>query len=109
MKIEYDYLIAPFDSKTSLEDFADKHGLTLLVGERTANCWTNDRFYARFKHISVKNKDGDGFCVVMGDGPTADEAICKYADAISGRTIVIDTTEKSHKEIQVPQLTYNHD
>lgn len=105
MNIEYHYLDNATEQTTKLEDFADKHDLTMFVGERTKEFWPNDRFYAHFKRGEIK----DSGCLigVHGNGPSVEEAILDYAKAISGRILVINALTRSRKEIQVPQLTYN--
>lgn len=89
--------------ETSIEQFADNHGLVMVVRERP-----NDRraglcrFYAQFKGAEIKE---DCFLVGMfGDGNTPEDAIYDYSKRISRKLLVVDAMANSRREIQVQKL-----
>lgn len=79
-------------NRLTLEEFANKHGLEMVVTERT-----NGSFYASFRRFLVK--EGCMRRGVYGDGKTPEEAIKNYAPQISQHVIVDD-----NREILVPCL-----
>jgi hypothetical protein len=95
---------------SSLEAFADKHGLVLCVTERALDRWQRERkierFLAYFERAEVKE------CGVLrsayGNGATENEAIADYVDQISGEVLVINAYSAGRVEIRVPRLTYEH-
>lgn len=84
-------------SAATLEGFAKRHNLTMLVVERERPLVPGMNFYAQFKNVTVKN----GWLAVdaYGDGITETAAIEDYAHEISGRTIFVNG-----REIEVPLL-----
>jgi len=87
-----------------IEDFADINNLTMLVNERQTPLESSGRFYARFSNVDVL--DGSFLVGEHGNGSTPEEAIKKYANQISFKTIVCSATSIKRKEIKVPRLTY---
>jgi len=83
--------------KMELSEFADKHGLTLLVVERE-----DGSFYAHFKNAEVV---GDGVLISdFGNGSDEDSAILNYALKISLKSFVLNFNTPNMKEIRVPKL-----
>ena len=84
----------------TLEEFADKHDLTLVINERRDP--SLPRFYAQFKNCEVKE------CGVLrlsyGDGDTPEKAIENYQKEINLKTIVIDAYMSNRREIDAPHL-----
>ena len=103
MTIEYEYLSESKHSM-SLEEFADKHNLIMVVKERARDFWPKSRFYAQFKNAEVK----EGACLrgTYGNGETELRAITAYASEISGHLLVVDAFTEKRLEIQVPELTF---
>jgi hypothetical protein len=87
--------------RISIEDFADKHNLTLELHERT-----DGTFFVHFMHADVK----EGDCLLVGkygDGQNEDFAIQDYCKEISNETLVISAfSKKDRREIRVPRLFY---
>ena len=69
-----------------LEDFADKHGLKMVVRERMQQPHPNAKFYACFENVEIK--DGIILRSPHGNGATVEEAIKEYATEISKRHLV---------------------
>lgn len=90
-----------------IEDFADNHGLTMEVHERSPHDavvggWRNGeaRFYAHFSNCSVMF---DGCLVSMfGDGRDEVSAINDYAQRISGRRLALNAGSALRREIVAP-------
>lgn len=105
MKIER----KPADRQT-LEAFADQHGLTMEIAERTrtdlARCfdYSKMRFYAAFKGVDVS--DGCMLSNSHGNGGTEDEALQDYARQISGKKLVLGAFTAERREIYAPEITY---
>ncbi len=98
MEIETEFL-----ERMSIDEFADKHGLTMKVVERDIDLGPAMRFYAYFNDAEVKlNGVYEGR---FGDGATPEDAITDYAKRISLLTIVIDAYSASRREIRVPVLS----
>lgn len=92
------------EADTTLDAFADNHGLIMEVRERTLDRWARERniprFIASFKHAEVK---GDGVLSSMyGDGDTPEVAITNYAQQIRGETLVINAYTQQRREVRCP-------
>jgi hypothetical protein len=89
----------------TIQEFADKHELTMRVNERPKPIGSPDRFYASFVGAEIM----DGGCLVgmFGDGATEEDAITAYARRIELRTLVIDAMGSSRRAIPVPRLWVN--
>lgn len=91
---------------STLEAFADAHGLELVITERRMDRWQREnrlkRFLARFDHVEVS--DGSMLIGTYGEGDTEDEAIRGYADLISSEKLVVDAWKATRREIQAPRL-----
>ncbi|MEN6320631.1 MAG: hypothetical protein ABFD82_17985 [Syntrophaceae bacterium] len=88
----------------TIEDFADKHGLTMVVDERKKPVGDPDRYWAEFDHSEV----GDG-CILIGtygNGATPEEAIDDYAGKIELKRLVINAFGENRTEIDVPRLIH---
>lgn len=97
MQIETDYI-----AKMTIEEFAEKHNLTMQITERNAKENDPARYYARFKRSDIK---GDGVLIgSYGDGATPEDAIRDYARTINLKTLVIDGNTDTHREIKVPRI-----
>ena len=96
-------------SSDTLENFADKHGLVMLVNERIpANLggrWDESlRFYAHFDDAEVKK--GGFLSATHGNGASVEEAIESYMAAISEQLLVVNAYGGIHrKEIRMPRFT----
>ena len=87
--------------RITIEEFADKHSLTMEVNERPA--WFKDdsrRFYASFDGAEVG--DGRFLTGAFGDGRTEEDAIAAYGVEITGKTIVMGAYTDKRREITVP-------
>jgi len=94
-------------NRMPLTKFADEHGLTMQIGERTETfyCGTdfeNARFYARFKDCEVA--DDHVLRGVYGNGSTPERAMDAYAKAISGQKLVVGAYTAQRREIYAPEL-----
>lgn len=107
MKVEYNFI-----EMSTLEEFAKKHYLTLVVTERTKKeidfCASihggyGHRFYVEFKHGDIKK--GIMLHSTFGNGNTIEDAVNDYAKKISGEILVIDALTENRREIRVPQLS----
>lgn len=87
----------------SLEDFAAKHGLEMVVFERpldVAEDLTLKRYYARFRNVDIKRG-----CMVGGgggNGNTPEQAIADYAQMIRGCRLVYDAFGNNRREFTAP-------
>lgn len=88
----------------SLEDFAEKHGLELVVTERILDGWHRERntprYIARFKNTEIKR----GACLagVYGEGDSPENAIKEYAQCIIGERLIINAMANDRREIVAP-------
>lgn len=101
MKIERRYV-----PTSTLEEFAERHDLTMVVCERGIHATSagTPRYFAYFSHAEVLDK---GFLVGVcgGDDDTEQAAISDYARRISEKTLVIDPFDKhKRRELAVPRL-----
>lgn len=87
----------------SLKKFAQLHGLTLLVRERSTPIGDPMRFYARFEDCEVK----EGFLLSnsVGNGKTEKEAILDYANNIETKNLVFRAYRADRRDIVVPRFT----
>lgn len=97
MKIIYSYVVP--EEEMTLEEFADKHNLTMYVYERKNK--NLPRFYARF---DAEVSEGRFLKSVFGEGDTPEEAIVDYIPQISQKLLVLNAYSRSRKEIKVPKL-----
>ena len=88
--------------ESTIEAFADKHGLVMEARERGSRVSPNSRWYAHFENVEVK----DGNCLVgsFGNGSTPNEAIQEYSQVISEKIIVVSAYTNKRREIIVPRL-----
>jgi hypothetical protein len=84
-----------------LTEFADRHGLTVVIHERDANRGRLPRYFAMFDPMAEVMENGM-LGVAAGDGETPEEAMRKYAKSMAGRRIVIGAYTRNRKEIEVP-------
>lgn len=85
-----------------VEEFADAHGLKMVVRERGANHHPNARFYASFEGIEVK--DGCILSGPFGNGATPEEAIKNYLPEISKRVLVHNAYRDDRRVFTAPIL-----
>lgn len=93
--------------KDTLEGFADKHGLVLVIEEmKSSPMGSVGRFTARFKNTETKNYTGSKIlCSTFGSGSTEQAAVIDYMRSISEAIMVIDAmSETGRREIEVPAL-----
>lgn len=87
-------------------DFADRHGLELVVRERSDP--GSYRWYASFKNVEIK--EGVLLVSAFGDGESIGAAVGQYARKISGQTIVVNAMHTDRRrEIRVPRLSIGQD
>jgi hypothetical protein len=87
--------------EATVEQFADKHGLTMIVSERENQ--ELPRFSAHFEDAEIQS---DGFLVsTYGDGETEAEAICDYGGKISLQILVFKAYTSHRWEVRVPRIT----
>jgi len=85
-----------FEPEMTLQEFADVHGLTMEVNERSYP--DLPRFHARFEGVEIAV---NGFLLgEFGDGETEEEAIEHYRKVIQNKLLVY----RSEKRVQVPRL-----
>lgn len=72
----------------SFESFCGKHGINLVVHERSKRLKGLKRWYCSAKHL-VEISDGVFLYSVSGDGDTPDEAIENYKRRILGQKLKI--------------------
>lgn len=92
--------------QTTIEDFAERHGLVMEIHERPKPIGDPARYYAHFKSAEAR----EGSCCLIGlfgNGATPEEAVAEYATEISLRTLIIDAMRESRREIRVPRLSAN--
>jgi len=82
--------------RMTLEDFADKHNLEMIVREYDWG-WA-----ASFENAEVK--DGSVLISEYGSGSDPESAILNYKKIISDKTLVIGAYTTSRREICVPVL-----
>ena len=87
----------------TIEEFAEKNNLLMVITERSLGMDDPLRFYAHFKKCEVK---GYGVLIsTYGNGATPDAAVEHYARKIELTTLVCNAfSSKNRKEIQVPRL-----
>ncbi len=95
MKIETEYI-----PEMTIEEFADQHGLVMIVRERAVDIGASHRYYARFQNVEVE--ENGLLASESGDGSTPAEAIVAYGHAISLRRIRNGT--EGDVRINVPRL-----
>jgi len=89
----------------TIEQFADDHDLIMEIHERRATERTQthlSRYYCHFRRGEIK--DGSKLIGATGNGNTKAEAITNYANRISERKLVINSTRTGRKELDVPRL-----
>ena len=98
MKIKIDRL-----PRMTLEEFADKNDLTIVVKERPSGYRWTSKFYAMFEGPWYV-KEGEYFVKgSFGNGDTPEEAIADYAKEISEQTLVYKHSNND-TDIKVPIL-----
>jgi len=86
----------------TIEEFADKYDLTMVVKERRNPSAPSSRYYAMFDGCEVTDR-----CMLSplyGNGPSQDQAISAYAEEISLKTIAFNAMESNRMEIVAPRL-----
>jgi len=96
MNIKYNYI-----QPISLQEFAERYNLTMVVNERDHRIGGVERFYAEFEDCEVR--DGALLISAIGNGHDEFDAIENYARSISGRTLVM-TMPGKQVVIPVPKL-----
>jgi len=90
--------------ESTLEKFADEHGLILQMYERSKIGYYEKlpRWYCSFAGVEIL---GDGVLIgASGNGETEQEAMIDYASQLTMQTIVINSYRKDRIEIKVPRL-----
>lgn len=86
----------------TIREFAQLHGLEMVVTERRGELKSPSRFYAQFKNAEVK---GNGtLSSEYGNGNTPEAAILDYIPHIELKTLAIGAYTDSRRDIQVPRL-----
>jgi hypothetical protein len=95
-------IVVNFVPRMTIEEFAEKHDLTMEVHERREYDREYKRFYAHFRHCDIE-QDG---CYIgaFGNGLTPEDAIRDYTLKISLKDIVIEALTKNAVHIEVPRL-----
>lgn len=86
-------------SGLTLEQFADKYGLTMRVEERRYR--DLPRYHAAFDGVEVI--EGLSLAGVHGNGETPGSAIADYAVRLRGQRIAVDAFRPTRREIQCPR------
>lgn len=91
--------------RMTLEEFADTHGLTMEVHERSGLYGFpeghSSRWYAHFKNAEVRHGES---CLrsAYGNGRTPEEAIANYEPEISEQELIVNAGTPARREIPVP-------
>lgn len=93
--------------RIKLEDFADKHKLTLEIHERSEKDWVDNnrpfhKYYAEFGSCEIK--EGCVLSSAYGNGSTKEEAIEDYKKQISNVHLVFGAYTKKRKDIITPYI-----
>lgn len=91
--------------ESTIEEFADLHGLTMMVYERGKGTDQNMKFFAHFDHDASVAEDGL-LRYTFGNGCTPGEAIYNYAREISEEMLVLNGNREDEKRIRVPRLRH---
>lgn len=83
----------------TLEEFADKHGLEMVVRERPATM-NLPRFYASFEDVEISR--GVTLTSTFGDGASPEEAVRNYARRIAGGRLVVGAGTPQREEFDAP-------
>jgi hypothetical protein len=99
--------VREFVPESTLEEFADRHGLVMRVVERSAETiayWRGDcfRFYANFDGAEVG--EGSILASASGNGNTEADAIRDYGVRISEKLLIVDAMKPTRREIRVPRI-----
>jgi len=95
--------------ESTIEDFAEKHGLRMQVYERSNRSFPNPlpKYFAYFYGAEIS--DGAILNSIFGDGNTPEEAIANYADQISEKVLTFDAWLSTRYQIFVPRLVAKSD
>lgn len=92
--------------RTTLQEFADQHGLVMEIYERdTKEFPLLLRYYARFENCEIS--DGIVLISAFGNGKTPDDAMEDYTKQISGKKLIVSTNE-TRVVIHAPSLKFVH-
>lgn len=86
----------------TIEEFANQHGLKMVVNERKKPVGSPERYYASFDRAEIK--EGVMLRSEFGNGATPEEAIMNYTSIIEMKMLVINAYRDDRKEIEVPRL-----
>ena len=87
--------------ESTIEDFAEKHGLTMEIHERSDSD-PDSRFYANFANVELKF--GPVLAGTHGNGPNEEAAIKNYAKEISLKSIIVNEASVARRVIQCPRF-----
>lgn len=93
--------------QNTLSEFADRHGLVMVVNERPPNyvgIFATNRYYASFENIEVK--DENFLTSTYGDGCIPEYAIMDYCSKIRGKLLVFGAYTDKRKEFWAPEQLY---
>jgi hypothetical protein len=102
-------IVREFIPEMTVAEFAELHGLTMVITERRMDRWQRERgierYIARFKKADIKRE-----CILegaYGNGNTEAEAIADYARKISGERLVADDDRDNRVlDVIVPRLRH---
>ena len=86
----------------TLREFAEQHGLHLVVRERRVEAGSSIRYYAAFTGVEVMERGM--LASTSGDGSTPEAAIADYTRRISLSHLAVDAMLPTRREIEVPRL-----
>jgi hypothetical protein len=92
-------IVRKYRERSTIEAFAEKHGLIMEICERDHG-WRLAPLFGSFIRVEVKN--GSILLGAYGNGFSEGEVIRDYAKLISGKLIVFDALGPNRKEIQCP-------
>lgn len=96
-------IIKEFIPTCTFDEFADQHGLVMLIKERAVDgklIGPDARYFAHFKDSDVSEP---GVLIGRyGNGASPEKAIEQYARELIGARLVIDAYTPERREIQCP-------
>jgi hypothetical protein len=88
-------VIRDYGEEMTLEEFADKYDLTLVIKRRRRSEERFGAYYASFDRVEIKR--GSILEGTFGNGPTPRDAVCDYARLISDERLVYNAYDNEKR------------